>query len=124
MLRAKLANSEDEIGTELDLARSDIANWVYGLAASQYSAGSAADKGPWVAYTASSSCEVSIAENRVVPRIQEHALKIEAEPFTDGHILRDTYVLEEAVRPIQDQSLVIGSRSCIRVNELSVCSSD
>ena len=108
MLRAKVANSEDEIGTKLDLTCSDVADRIDGRAA-----GSQQSTAAWVAYTASSSCEVSIAENRVVPRIQEHALKIEAEPFSDGHILRDTNVLEEAMRPIEDQPLVVSSRSCI-----------
>ena len=115
----RILNSEDEVGTKLDLARSDVANWIYGLAA-----GSQQPAGPWVAYTAGSCRKVSIAENRVIPCIQEHALEIEAEPFTDGHILRNTNVLEEAVRTIKDQPLVVGSRRCIRINELSVCSSD
>lgn len=115
----KLANSEDEIGTKLDLTRSDVTDGVYGLAT-----GSQQSAAAWVAYAASPACEVSIAENGVIPRVQEHALKIETEPFTNGYILRDTNVLEEAMRPIEDQPLVIGSRRCIRVNELSVCSSD
>ena len=115
MLRAKLANSEDEIGTKLDLTCSDVADRIDGRAT-----GSQQSTAAWVAYTASPSCEVSIAENRVVPRIQEHALKIETEPFTDGHILRDTNVLEEAVRTIKDQPLVICSRRCVRVDEIRI----
>lgn len=112
-------SSEDEVGPKLDLPGSDVADRIYGLAT-----GGQQSATPRIAYTASSSCEISVAENGVVPCIQEHALKIEAEPFADGDVLRDTYVLEEAVRPIEDQSLVIRSGSCIRVNELGVCSGD
>src|SRR5215470_3650014 len=107
--------SEDEVCSKLDLTGSDVADWVNCRAT-----GSQQSAAAWVAYTASPLRKVSVAEDRVIPCIQEHTLEVETEAFANGHVLRDGDVLEESVRPIEDQPLVVCSRRCVRVDEIRI----
>src|SRR5690348_16047975 len=111
----ELPRREDEVCPELELPRSDVAHRVDGGAARRRQSTT-----PWITADRAGA----LSEYRMVPGIQEHTLQIKPEPFVDRNVLGDAHVLEETVRSIEDEPLVIGSRRRIRIDERRVCSCD